>query len=369
MQELKTEKLQPIKLPQLPEKPLVSVLIANYNYARYIGETLDSVLSQTYSNWEVIVCDDGSKDNSCEVIKSYIHKDSRIKLIPQQNGGVAKALNTAYRNSSGEIICLLDADDVWMPEKVQKVVEAFRSDPQAGFVIDNLITIDGDSKIIKSTPTYSELASGWKAPFAMANGGFAYNIPPASAHCLRRKIADFIFPMNEAFTRNADTLIAHLAPLMTVIVPVPEVLTKFRLHGSNTTSLNRYTLDTLERDISNWERTHQEEKQLLNRVYSTEVAEQLTGLEHSVKYLHIRYLMLRLQGIHKRSEIRKAHQQLTAHPHFGGSAPERWILPWAEYLPDALFPALFNLVYGHSWIKSLVKLIFDKVLTPSKTLK
>jgi len=368
MQELKAEKLQPIELPKLPENPLVSILIANYNYARYIGETLDSVLSQTYSNWEAIVCDDGSKDNSCEAVESYIHKDSRIKLIPQQNGGVASALNTAYRNSSGEIICLLDADDVWMPEKLKKVVEAFRSNSKSGFVIDNLITIDGDSKIINSTPAFSELASGWRAPFAMANGGFAYNIPPASALCLCRKIADLIFPINEAFTRNADSLICHLAPLMTVIVPVPEALTKFRLHGSNTTSSKGYTLDSLERDVSNWERTHQEQKQLLNRVYGTEVAERLTGLERSVKYLHVRYLMLRLQGV-QRSETRKAHQQLTAHPHFGSSAPERWILPCAEYLPNALFLTVFNLVYGQSQIKRLVKLMFANILAPSQTFK
>ncbi len=368
MQKLKTEKLQPIELPQLKELPLVSILIANYNYEKYIGETLESVLSQTYPNFEAIVCDDGSKDNSCELIEAYVQKNSRIKLIRQQNGGVASALNTAYRGSSGEIVCLLDADDVWMPDKLQKVVEAFQSDPKGGFVIDNLITIDGDSKIINSTPAFSELASGWKAPFALENGGFAYNIPPASALCIRRKVADLIFPMNEAFTRNADSLICHLAPLMTVIVPVPEVLTKFRLHGANTTSAKGYTLDSLERDVSNWERTHQEQKQLLNRVYGIEVAQRLTGLESSVKYLHTRYLMIRLKRAHK-SETRKVHQQLTAHPDFGTSAPERWILPWAEYLPNAFFPAVFNLVYGQSQLKRLVKLMFGKVLAPSRTLK
>jgi glycosyltransferase involved in cell wall biosynthesis len=80
MQKLQTEKLQPIELPKLPENPLVSILIANYNYEKYIGETIESVLSQTYPNWEAIVCDDGSKDNSREVIETYVQKDSRIKL-------------------------------------------------------------------------------------------------------------------------------------------------------------------------------------------------------------------------------------------------------------------------------------------------
>lgn len=368
MQQLKTEKLQPIELPQLPANPLVSILIANYNYAKYIAETLESVLSQTYPHFEAIVCDDGSKDNSCEVVESYAKKDSRIKLVCQPNGGVASALNTAYKHSGGDIVCLLDADDLWIPDKLQKVVAAFQSDSKGGFVINNMITIDGDSKIIKSTPAFSELASGWKGSFAMKNGGFAYNIPPASALCLRREVAELIFPMNETFTRNADGIICHIAPLLTVIVPILEVLTKFRLHGSNTTSTKGYTLETLERDVSNCERTHREQKQLLNRLYGTEVANQLTGLESSVKYLHIRYLMIRLKQAH-RSETSKLHQQLTAHPDFGCSAPERWILPWAEYIPNAFFPAVFNLVYGQSQFKRLVKLMFDKVLTPNRILK
>ncbi|MGH7999246.1 MAG: glycosyltransferase family 2 protein [Brasilonema sp.] len=368
MQELQTEKQQPIELPKLPENPLVSILIANYNYAKYIGETLDSVLSQTYPHFEAIICDDGSKDNSCEIVESYAKKDSRIKLVRQQNGGVASALNTAYRNSNGEIVCVLDADDIWMPSKLQKVVEAFQSDSRGGFIIDNLINIDGDSKIIKSTPTFSELSSGWKAPFAMENGGFAYNIPPASALSIRRKVADFIFPMNEAFTRNADSLISYLAPLITVIVAVPEVLTQFRLHGSNLTSSRSYVLKDFERDVSNWERTHQEQKQLLTRVYGKGVAEKLTGLEKSVKYLHFRYVAMRLKQV-PREETKKAHQQLTAHSHFGYSAPERWFLPWAEYLPDVLFAKMFDVVYGANPVKYFLKRFVGDLTNPRYVLR
>ncbi|MBW4630345.1 MAG: glycosyltransferase [Iphinoe sp. HA4291-MV1] len=363
MHQTQTEKQQPIELPKLPENPLVSILIANYNYAKFIGETLDSVISQTYPHFEAIVCDDGSKDNSCEVVLSYANKDSRIKLVRQQNGGVASALNTAYKNSSGEIVCVLDADDIWMLSKLQKVVEAFQSDAKGGFVIDNLINIDGDGKIMKLTPVIHELASGWKAPFAMENGGFAYNIPPASALSVRRKVADLIFPMNEAFTRNADTLISYLAPLITVIIPVPEVLTKFRLHGSNITSSKSYVLKDFERDVRNWERTHQEQKQLLSRAYGKDVAEKLTGLENSVKYLHFRYVAMRLKQV-PRSETRKTHQQLTAHPHFGYSLPERWFIPWAEHLPDVLFAKMFNFVYGANPVKYFFKRLLGSLIAP-----
>lgn len=108
------EKLKPIPLEPLPDSPLVSILMPNYNYGRYIGEAIESVLRQTYPHWELIICDDGSTDNSCEVVKRYQDKDSRIKLIQKENGGMASALNAAYRECKGDIICLLDSDDVFV---------------------------------------------------------------------------------------------------------------------------------------------------------------------------------------------------------------------------------------------------------------
>ncbi|MBW4477268.1 MAG: glycosyltransferase [Tolypothrix brevis GSE-NOS-MK-07-07A] len=364
MQELKTEKLQPIELPQLKEKPLVSILIANYNYEKYIGETLESVLSQTYPNWEAIVCDDGSKDNSCEVIETYVKKDSRIKLIRQQNGGQAAALAVAYQQSNGQIVCLLDSDDLWMPNKLQKVLDAFKSDLKCGFVIHNVIEINSQGELIKSTPMLNKLASGWRAPFALLNGGFAYNIPPSSALCIRREVSDLFFHINEEFIGGGDTLICHLVPLVTVIVPVPEVLSKYRKHSASYTSFSTLTADGLKQHLNVLESVHQEQRQLLKKVYGAEVAEKLTGLEASETYLNRRYLFTRLKGEPK-LERREAHRQLVAHPQFGKSITERW-LQWGEYLPDALFVALIDFIYGSSPLKRLVKLIFGRVINSSK---
>ena len=365
MKNLQIEELQPLKLPQLPDKPLVSVLIANYNYARYIGETLESVLCQTYPDFEVIVCDDGSTDNSCEVIETYVQKDPRLKLVRKQNGGVATALNAAYRESNGQIVCLLDADDLWIHNKLQKVIEAFQSDTKCGFVIHNVIQIDGQGKFIKPTPMYKRLASGWMAPFALENGGIVDNIPPASALSVRRDVADFIFPINEAFVRNADSFIFRLAPFITVIGSVPEVLSRFRLHGANTTSSSTLTVDVMEREQIFLERMHQEQEQFLRNVYGAQVAEKLKGLNFSVGVRHNLYLLARLKGAPK-SESREAHRQLVAHPQFslqfGGSVHQRWLLQWGEYLPDAIFAALFQQVYGASRLKHLVRLIFWRAI-------
>ncbi|MGL5078202.1 MAG: glycosyltransferase family 2 protein, partial [Waterburya sp.] len=97
---------------------LVSILINNYNYGNYLPFAIESAINQTYSNTEVIVVDDGSTDNSQEVINSYRDRDRRIIPILKNNNGQGSALNAGFAVSKGEIICLLDADDRWLPSKV-----------------------------------------------------------------------------------------------------------------------------------------------------------------------------------------------------------------------------------------------------------
>jgi teichuronic acid biosynthesis glycosyltransferase TuaG len=95
---------------------LVSIITPCYNGARFLGETIESVLAQTYPNWEMIIVDDGSKDNSAEIARNYMGKDNRIKLIQQANGGSAAARNNGIKNANGRYIALLDSDDLWEPE-------------------------------------------------------------------------------------------------------------------------------------------------------------------------------------------------------------------------------------------------------------
>ena len=94
-------------------RELVSVITPCYNGAKYIGETIESVLSQTYKDWEMIIVDDGSYDNSAEIIAGYAEKDSRVKYIKQKNAGSAAARNTGIKTAEGQYIALLDADDLW----------------------------------------------------------------------------------------------------------------------------------------------------------------------------------------------------------------------------------------------------------------
>ena len=92
---------------------LISIITPMYNAEKYVGLTIESVLAQTYKNWEMIIVNDGSKDSSAKIVENYVQKDSRIKLINQTNAGSATARNNALRNAQGQYICFLDADDLW----------------------------------------------------------------------------------------------------------------------------------------------------------------------------------------------------------------------------------------------------------------
>ena len=115
---------------------LVSVVIPTHNRADLLPRAIDSVLNQTYSNFEIIVVSDGSTDNTEEVVKSYSDKDSRIRFIgysPARGGNIAR--NTGIEAAKGEYVAFLDDDDEWMPEKLKKQIKVMESNPDIGLVI------------------------------------------------------------------------------------------------------------------------------------------------------------------------------------------------------------------------------------------
>ncbi|SFO87178.1 glycosyltransferase family 2 protein [Hydrogenimonas thermophila] len=103
---------------------LVSVITPSYNSSKFIAKTIESVLNQTYQNWEMIIVDDVSSDNSNEIIEGYRKKDNRIKLIKlEKNSGPAIARNIGIKKAKGRFIAFLDSDDIWLPQKLQKQID------------------------------------------------------------------------------------------------------------------------------------------------------------------------------------------------------------------------------------------------------
>ena len=115
-------------------KPAVSVVVPAYNYGHLLGETLENLLQQTESNWECIVVDDGSTDDTADLARQWVEKDKRFRYVYQKNPGLSAARNTGIQAAKGDFIQLLDADDLLVPTKFSSQLNAFRAVPHADIV-------------------------------------------------------------------------------------------------------------------------------------------------------------------------------------------------------------------------------------------
>lgn len=137
--------------------PRVSVIVPAYNVERYISEALESALSQTYTDHEIVVVNDGSTDSTAEVIDGFAGK---IVYIEQDNRGLATARNVAIEASSGELIALLDSDDVWVPDRLERMVSYMESHPGHIAVTTDSYLIEQDRPTQKRV--YASLPPRWR---------------------------------------------------------------------------------------------------------------------------------------------------------------------------------------------------------------
>jgi len=131
----------------------VSIITTAYNQANYIEKCIKSVICQTYNNWEQIIVDDGSTDETEEIVKPYL-KDNRIKYIKKEHEGIMKLKNAydiAIKLSNGELIAILEADDYWPENKLEIQVKEF-DDPEVVLVWGRILEVDLDGNVLKETP-------------------------------------------------------------------------------------------------------------------------------------------------------------------------------------------------------------------------
>ena len=121
-------------MSNLTNTPKISIIVPTYNGKKYISETIESVINQTWQNWELIIIDDGSEDNTCEIISAF--EDPRIHLYKAGRIGIiGRLLNIGLNKASGDIIAFIDHDDLWAPAKLALQVEALQTYPEAGFCL------------------------------------------------------------------------------------------------------------------------------------------------------------------------------------------------------------------------------------------
>ena len=134
----------------------VSVIIPVYNGADFVSVALDSALAQTYRNLEVIAVDDGSTDDTWEILNRYRAKDSRVRVLSQQNRGVARARNYAIAEARGKFIAPLDADDMWEPTKIERQVERMlEAGPRTGLVYSWWVWVDREGIVLDRSPHWT----------------------------------------------------------------------------------------------------------------------------------------------------------------------------------------------------------------------
>lgn len=155
-----------VVIPAHGLRPLVSVIIPAYDAARSIARTLDSLLAQTYGNFEVIVVDDGSTDPTPGIVEEYIRRDPRIRLLRQMRGGASRARNRAIADARGVFVAPLDADDIWVESKLAEEVRVLtESGPEVGLVYSWSMIIDEEERPVaeiahtKNGDVLAELAS------------------------------------------------------------------------------------------------------------------------------------------------------------------------------------------------------------------
>lgn len=143
----------------MPE-PKVSIIIPVYNGEKYLKEAIDSVIKQTYKNWELVLINDGCQDNSQKIIDEYVKKNKKISTFKQKNQGQSAARNFGVKKSSGEYVAFLDQDDRYYPHKLERLVSFLERRREYGMVYSDVDTLDVDGNIFLVSSLTSGLSGG-----------------------------------------------------------------------------------------------------------------------------------------------------------------------------------------------------------------
>ena len=208
---------------------LVSIIITSYNYGKYLNEAIDSALGQTYSSVEVIVIDDGSKDDSAEIIRSYADK---VIPILKDNGGQTSCFNVAFRKSRGEVVIFLDADDILLENAAEDHVQYLKH-PEVAKSCGYMEVIDSDGNLTGDRIP-RKLRPGGDYRDAALNSGLGVFQPSfTSGNAWARWFLEKVLPIPENDIIGADGYLTSVDLLFGKIETVSRPVVQYRLHGKN----------------------------------------------------------------------------------------------------------------------------------------
>lgn len=222
--------------------PTVSVLIPAYNRATYVGEAIQSILDQSFCDLEVVVVDDGSTDNTAEVVASFT--DPRVRLIRQENRGISGAFNTAYRGSRGRYIAMLGSDDRWLPGLLAEEIPILETNPDMGLVYARARAMDAAGRPLAAISGAPERFPGQTFK-SLLYGDFVSGITAI----FRREHVETVGPWDESLVGNEDWDMWLRLSLVCRFHFIDKVLAEFRVHPGRTTggASSRFVTLTLDR--------------------------------------------------------------------------------------------------------------------------
>jgi glycosyltransferase involved in cell wall biosynthesis len=216
----------------------VSAIIPTHNHARFVGRAVGSALGQSWPAVEVIVVDDGSTDGTGQVLAAF---EGRIVVIRQPNRGLSPARNAGARAASGDLLAFLDADDEWYPTKLERQVARFERNPGVGLVHCGVEEVDGQGRRLK---TCLDGMDGWVSrEMLLFRRGVILGGGSASV-VSRRAFAD-VGGFDESLSTSADWDFYYRLARRWEVDFVPEVLVRYRVHGSNM----HMNIHAMERDM------------------------------------------------------------------------------------------------------------------------
>src|SRR5579884_178602 len=216
--------------------PLVSAIVAAYNYAGYLPRTLDSALAQDYpaESLEIVVVDDGSTDDTPSVLADYERRHpGRVRAIRQENGGYVNATNTALRAARGQYLAILDADDLWPPEKVAKQVAIMEERPEVGLVYGDLTVIDAHDRVLRPSHWEHDGVTPARGP-GLLGRLVRGNFVGASTIMVRAALRDAFFPIPDGIP-YVDWWLATSVSAVAELDYFREPRIGYRLHDHNLT--------------------------------------------------------------------------------------------------------------------------------------
>ena len=332
-------------------EPLVSIVVTNHNYGRFLPDLLSSIERQTYRHWECIVVDDGSTDDSADVVAAVADRDSRFQLLRKERAGSVSCLVAAVPRVHGELVVLIDSDDEMLPGRLSAVVECSLAQPTAGLIVHRLYTVDEQRRVIGMMPLAGQLPRGdlreqtLRGRMGLAGLGVT-SAMAVRADRLRWLLEEGLMP-TPAAANGTDEFLRRSLPLLAPVASIEQPLGLRRLHGVNVSrAVTESLLELIDRHLELYAEQERVQAAIVERL-SLPSASRSVDLD----LLSMQFVRARLTAVGASS----AAKAYFAAPGFAGMPrPRRWFWRACRVAPRPAFERMVRALYSPGGRKPLL---------------